>query len=382
MTAPASFSLPARIAAAGLALGIFCSVPLWTGWDRTFPLCPLLPLPHSWILDQILTAAAIVCSLSITANRRLALCAAILCGAMLTLIAFDLNRFQPWVYEYAIIIALGLLTKGTDAETNARPVALLLTAIYLFSGMQKFNWRFLAFVGPWLLGVTPTPSTGCEDSLPVLAGSLILALTEVSLALALCFARSRKIGVALALAMHVAILYILGPQHFNINAAVWPWNITQMTLLIVYAIALKGRPLLDFAYTAKRLPLQLLLVSTCLIVPSLGLLQLADPYPAFAFYTGDIPSGKLFFARSLVNKLSRSLQKMCYFDNKLHLWALDMIDWSNLELGASSYANTYCIYITGQGFAAQHPEETIVLELDTYPKPGRKKKEKFVQLTH
>jgi len=401
-------ALPMRLACLGLAMGLVCSVRLWTGIDRAFPKCPLIAIDffahgaHGYtlvtILEPLLSATVLLISLLLafrperTQNKSQGVAKIVarpfpevlLFCSLAVLIALDLNRFQPWLYEYLIIIFMYLVPSKNSQEneqknssenleeTKAGAVLCLLVAIYFFSGLQKFNWRFLAFMGPWLLGFSHSPAISCQDNTLAITASAVLALTEVGLALALCFGKTRKVGIGLSVIMHAAILYSVGPHRFNINAAIWPWNITQVALLIICCMQLGKRNLFDktLLQSAMQQPLlALVLALVCLVVPALGLLQIADPYPAFAFYTGDIPEGKLYFEKSLQSKLPSLMQRdTCFYDRTLGLWCIDLIDWSSAELGSPIYANKHCIEAAARSFAGRYPDDLVVLGSFSYPK--------------
>jgi hypothetical protein len=374
----ASVFWPARIAAFGLALGLWYSRVLWTNIGRTLPVCGLIDSPLSPALDQVLFGLVLVCSLSIVFNKLKLVSTIVLFVSIVLLILLDLNRFQPWLYEYLIILFLCSLPDNTFHLSSAdctdkklQSVSIVLVAIYFFSGLEKLNWQFFTAVGPWLLGFSQAPTTTFENNVPLIVASAMMPLGEIALALALLFKQTRILGVCMGLFMHLTIIFILGPQRLNINAAVWPWNLTQMVLLLACFLNVSDHFLLRIS-VRERLLTALTLTTVCLVIPILGLLQIVDPYPAFAFYTGDIPTGRLMFEKATLEKLPVAVQRVCTYDKAMALWWLDLVDWAYVETGASVYPSKFCLRKISRRFAHDHPGELVALNLLTFPKLTKK----------
>lgn len=327
----------------------------------------------SQIIDPLFFGAALVFSALLVFNKAISFSATGLFASLLFLIAGDLNRFQPWLYEYSIIIFFCLpflspkLSPIEQRASSLKLVAILLIAMYLFSGLEKLNWRFLTAIGPWLIGHPAEEAFSYANDPGMILISLSMVVAEITMALALAWKRPRLIGLAMALFMHATILYLLGPSRLNTNAAVWPWNFTQMALLVVCFLNIPDSGL--FRLNFKKIPLQsFTLIIVSLVVPALGLFQIADPYPAFALYTGDIPWGSLLVEKSTVDNLPTRTAAICEYDKKTGLWSLGMNDWAYQETGAALYSSNYCIRQVAERFASKHKGELVVLRIQTYPK--------------
>jgi hypothetical protein len=369
---------PELIAALGLIFGFCASPVLWTNAARTFPVCGLIQCSFSPAIDRISFALALVCSISFLFRKFKLISTVVLFASMLLLILLDLNRFQPWLYEYAIIILLCSLPENksclTQAECSRRKlqaVSILLISMYFFSGLEKLNWRFFTCIGPWLLGYSRSVLFSFDSNPGLIAASAMVAVAEIALAGALSFKRTRTVGICMGLFLHASILYILGPFGRHCNAAVWPWNLAQMLLLIVCFAKVPDQFILRFNIK-ERLWTGLILIVVSLIVPVLGLLQVADAYPAFAFYTGDVPCGKLMFEQSLLDQLPVYIRRNCLYDEAAKLWTLDLGDFAQAETDASVYESVFCLRKLGQQFAAAHPGQFVQLKLVTYPKLTRR----------
>lgn len=368
------------LAALGMFCGLFSSSALWTNFGRTLPACPLIELPGGdlvpGIIDPIFFVIALVLSALLVFKKAGIATFGALFASLFLLVLRDLNRFQPWLYEYLLIISFCLapLSPGETAEDrkahSLQAVSILLISMYFFSGLQKINWRFLTAIGPWLIGHPAENADSYSHDLPMIFTSASMILWEVAAALALCWKRTRISGLVMVLVMHSAILYMLGPSKLNTNAAVWPWNFTQMALLTICFLNCPDAPL--FKLNLKEMPIKVaILAVVSLAVPVLGLLQIADPYPAWALYTGDVPWGSLLIEKSTVEKLPAETAAICKEDESTGLWSLGMNDWAYLETGAALYSSEFCIRKVAERFARDHKGELVVLRIQTYPKLTR-----------
>ncbi len=377
---------PLRLAAAGLISGICFSLPLWIYTNRTFPPAGLISCPLSPAIDQVLTGLVLACCIGILLNKLKPLSTIILFPAVSGLILLDLLRFQPWVYEYAIIIFLcslpeNLCKSADDRSKNQlRSIPLLIIAIYFFSGLQKFNWRFFTVVGPWLLGASQCLQNSYENNSSLIFASATLPFSELLLAILLFCKRTRIFGMWFGILMHLYLLYMIGPWKLNTNPGVWPWNVVAIFLL-TSLFRNRSDDLFDRLNFKQRPLSTLTLVIVCLVVPILGLFQITDPFPSFALYAGDVPYGKIMFEKSTLAKFTPILQKdYSYYDDRTGLWYVDINDWVYEESGASAYPSKLCFRLIAKGFARSHPGELVVLKLYTYPKLTKSVQTKFERL--
>ncbi|MBI5174919.1 MAG: hypothetical protein HY986_18675 [Candidatus Melainabacteria bacterium] len=370
---PASFleSWPIRLAALGLIIGMTYSAPLWLNLGRTLPVCPLLPLGQLEPLTPFLCITTIVSAFSLVLLRSARVAVGFLLASLFALVLLDLNRLQPWVYEYCLIILLFTIAdKSPDLkEKRFQYLGMIIIAIYFFSGIEKLNWRFLTGIGPWLGGFSPSPALCMSDDQNAVAVSLLMCLGEIFMALLLVFRRTRFLGICGCMFMHLSILAMLGPQGLNINAVVWPWNIFQMLLMAGCFMQLQNSGLaflqLDFSRNRKA---SSLVAFTGLLLPILGLFQLVDPYPSFSFYSGDVPRGRLIFKTATLQKLPPQLQRICRYDRVNALCFLDFADWALIETTAPAYPSKFCLLSMAKAFASTYRPDSLVLRISTFPK--------------
>ena len=185
---------------------------------RNFPNAPILNLLIDWpefcvgVFAVLLVLALI---LSLLLNGRAKLRAALVFGffAFLFLLAIDLNCFQPWAYEYAVLLVMVFLSDagygaGESGEREERCrvfqffMASFLACVYIFSGLEKLNYRFLSEIGPWLLGLQQDLSLALPESVlpplgPYAAVSLFMACGEAACGGLLLFRRTRAVAACL-----------------------------------------------------------------------------------------------------------------------------------------------------------------------------------------
>jgi hypothetical protein len=262
---------PTRLAALGLLIGITFSASLWTNFNRTLPACPLIALPQSELINSLAFTMILICAacLLLGTSRKLHVVGLVLAVAVSILL--DLNRFQPWVYEYLIIISLSSVkpTGTIDTENRLKYVSLSVMSIYLFSGLEKLNWYFLTRMGPWLAGLSHSPAISLDQYPLAMISSAGMAVGEIALVPLLFMKKTRKIGILAAVLMHLSILSILGPRGLNINAAAWPWNIFQLLLVLgcFTQLSCSGHSLLKINWKANRQAAGILLVCGAWKIP-------------------------------------------------------------------------------------------------------------------
>jgi hypothetical protein len=148
----------------------------------------------------------------------------------------DRARWQPWPYQYALMLAAvavgGGCAGGDRAEAAVRLVRWVLVAVYFWSGVHKLGPAFprlvgFAFAGPDL------EASGPGTAAALRAAAWLVGPFEVLTAvmLALPVRRLRRAGVVMAVATHLVILAGFIPT--GRNPVVWPWNAAMAVLVPV-----------------------------------------------------------------------------------------------------------------------------------------------------
>lgn len=208
----------------GMASGMLISLPLWLS-RRDFPFTPpwtpleLLVLPPP--LDLLLLFAFFgALALAAITGHRVAFGACFVLALLLALP--DLQRWQPWFYQY--VFMLGALAFGLkDALGTLR---LIVAATYIFSGLQKVHASFFEdgmqlFLEPFGLAQELSWITLCAP------------FAEAAVGLGLLFSRTRSIAALAAVGMHAFLLLALGPLGQDFNPVVWPWNVVMASVVML-----------------------------------------------------------------------------------------------------------------------------------------------------
>ena len=297
---PAFREVPRRVAwLRGLLLAacfgtMVASFPLWTN-SRLFPVLPIAAwfpiLPAPWdIAAFIMVLAALVAACR---WYREAVTTFLIASALLVM--GDQSRLQPWFYMYWVMLLL-TLSPGPSAVTTCR---LALSAVYVWSGIQKFNHDFYAQVAPWF--VQPATSWLPEWMMSPLHAVVASApIVELLIGLGLWTRWTRLPALVAAVAVHVMALVFLGPLGHRQNWIIWPWNavmpLLAWTLFPPKAAREEGagrRPQLWAAAVAGLFAL----------LPLLSFFGRWDSYLSFCLYSGHLTMADLFVSAELREKL-------------------------------------------------------------------------------
>ena len=198
-----------RIAiAAALFAGLALSPKLWFT-ERVYPTTPVLTFLRSIPapLDYILYGAMLALLVAIAIVARPAKLIWSFTALAITVALFDQSRWQPWFYQYLImLIAVAL---GGDSALNT--CRLVIVCTYFWSGLQKTNGDFIHNVFPYMTGSMGT-------ILNPLA--FIAPLIEVAIGIGLLTRRFRTYAIYAAIAMHAFILLAIGPFGQDSNSVV------------------------------------------------------------------------------------------------------------------------------------------------------------------
>jgi hypothetical protein len=215
---------------AGMVSSMVLSLPLWIT-ERAFPLLPLWSVvqPFPAPLDAIFlwtTVALLVLSVFLPANTWGPV------GCCLLLALQDQVRWQPWFYQYLILIAVAAMVKDRNSPSFLLACRIFMICMYFWSGIHKLNPAY-----PHMYEATfTTPLTGVWPGWAVVAvrgAGPVSPWLETGIGLALCFRPTRILGVAGAVLTHLAILLMTGPLGTFKNAVVWPWNLIMPALVIL-----------------------------------------------------------------------------------------------------------------------------------------------------
>jgi len=321
----------------GFLAGVLLSTHLWLS-ARNYPLVPVVRwLPHiPSPLGYFCLACLIVLLVLVGVDYKPGKCIVALLVLLAVLGFFDQCRWQPWAYQYSLmLVALGFFYwKGghiQDEEAALNMCRLILVCIYFFSGLQKINPNFAARVFPLLSGGGGTTAS------PLQALAIFPPFVEAAIGLGLLTRRLRKLSVVAATAMHGFILLTIGPFGLNLNTVVWPWNVAMVVLLFLLFWDTDFSPR-DVIWN-NSFAFQKVLLLLVLVMPCFSFLGWWDSYLSWSLYSGNIDRANVFVSDAVAHQLPEYLQKYTtHISDNNNLIAIR--DWSLGELNVPPYPET------------------------------------------
>lgn len=331
--------VPPRLAAlratllSAVLFGMLASVKLWLT-ARSFPLLPVggwFPvLPTPW--DKFFLGALVIALWVSPWLYRPAVIFFLVGGLLLYL--GDQNRGQPWFYLYWVLL---LLTLFPDATALAA-CRVVVSAVYLWAGLQKCNTGYDSGVVPYLL----QPVTHWLPPGGVTVAQWLIRATpavEIFIGLGVWIPLLRRAAVGTTVAVHAAALLLLGPLGHNHNLVVWPWNLAMIALVIeLFPPVRLGETL---AGVRRSVPAMVITGLVCLL-PALSYLGWWDSYFSFALYSGNAATADMFLTAPMAERMPEHLKP---FVHPVHpnvvaaspalrgLFVFDAQTWAQTELG-------------------------------------------------
>lgn len=243
----------------------------------------------------------------------------------------DQNRWQPWFYLYGVLLALTLLPEASGLAG----MRLVVSAVYVWSGVQKCNGGFFAEVVPFFL--QPMEGWLWAGLVPVAKVALLVTpVVEVGIGVGLWVPRLRRAAVVMAVVVHGVALLVLGPLGHKHNLVVWPWNVAMGLLVVMLFPAVRvGENWREL----RRSYAGMVGVGLVVVLPGLSFVGLWDSYLSFSLYSGNLSKGDMFVSTALAERLPPPVQKMLnpmgagYDVERQGPWVVNYQGWSVVELG-------------------------------------------------
>ncbi|MFP6906352.1 MAG: MauE/DoxX family redox-associated membrane protein [Verrucomicrobiota bacterium] len=279
----------------GFAAGLLLSWRLWTG-AHSFPLVPLLPLPLPPVFQALLGGGLL---LSLTAlvffPRRTWIATA--WAALLGLALLDQMCWQPWAYQYALMLLPffffhrepGPARLGTVLDVQR----LIVAAVYFWSGVHKIGPGFTHLFDTYLASDLLGASAPALHPL-ILAGGRGIPWIEVGIGIGLLFRRTAPWAGGLALLTHLVILLLIGPLGKAANSVVWPWNLAMMALVGLLFFPGRSIQWRNLGQAGFRYPTALIVLLVW-IMPIGSFAKKWDRYLSFHLYSGQQQRVVVFF---------------------------------------------------------------------------------------
>jgi hypothetical protein len=313
-------------------IGLSMYSHLWVG-PRSYPAIPvftLLPAIDGLVADCLFAAIFVLSAAILIAPKPRRLIAALL-AIIGVFCLLDQTRWQPWVFQYSVLLAtLSLFSwKGDDTCGRQRTLNIARLAIastYVLSGLQKLNLNFIDVDFPWVVGpitkvfpLTTNALHGFGMSIP---------LVQVAVGVGLLTRRFRGASLIVAVSMHGFILAMFGPAGLDWNSIVWPWTAAMAVfdiLLFSGNVDYSWREIIWSRGHAHHAAVFVLLV----VLPTFSFFNLWDSYLSSALYSGNLTEAQIYTTdagkRALPETIGRYLVHTSPDTNVLNIqrWAIE-----------------------------------------------------------
>lgn len=323
----------------GLLSGIFLSLPLWIGPRNV----PFIPFFSNLAFDQPIHSTIFFCGIialvlsPINQLKKWLLSIFLVC--LLVLISFDITRLQPWVLQYAGMIAVlawNSICVSQDKNHTVHALRIIIASGYIFGGLHKMNIEFFSEIFPWFISpFTNTFPSSITVLFPLLG--ILIPIIEIWIGIGLFINRSRNFSILLSVLMMVFVLLMLGPFGHNWNSVIWPWNIAMPALVLVLFYQEKTIKISEFIDAKKSVPIigaSILFV----ILPSFSLIHFWNPYLSSSLYASYLFETQITIQDVDTNTLPTSLMNISeHSENKISFLP---IYWFMNELNVLPFPTT------------------------------------------
>ena len=316
------------------ALGL--SWKLWVS-SRLFPLCPIadflpaLPFPIDviWfgLLFVLLLAIAII-----PKARKFVFTFLVLAG-LLSL--WDQMRWQPWFYQYFLMLAALAFYGLKDSKPENHQSALnacraIIAFTYIWSGLQKLNANFVKETWPAMAGPFLRFLPEFAKKVPP-AALLAIPILEVLIGAGLITRKYRNAAAALAIATHTFILVILISSREN--TVVWPWNVAMIFFVLI--LFWQDEETIPRSILIPQKALHAVILLLIGLLPAFSLADLWDSYLSAALYSGNTDQAIILVSHAEMEHLPQSLHP--YAREGSYWFFLDPNMWAYGELNVPVY---------------------------------------------
>ncbi len=349
-----------------LLVCIGISSSLWFPVNNFFPRVPvfsfLQPVPNTVIaIFSAFTTLILVASIIFAQKKRLIF--SFIPFFILTCL-LDQMMWQPWSYYFAFILFTLALFYDNDEKLPIGVIQFLLSCIYIFSGLQKFNAGFALQTYPWL--IEPITSYFSDRVTQWANQTFLLApVIETLAGIGLLFSRTQSFSKWTLIGMHLFILSMLGPLGHSYNMVVWPWNLSFILLLGIVFSRDSGFSIASFLKLEIG---SLKYVSIVLfgILPILSFFNLWPMHFSSALYSGNKIKTEVFLPTNLTETFPEYLQvNFSEFEN-----AITLNSWTQAELNVAVVPEKKVHQKIFVELCNSYPEFSQEILMTTYGRPN------------
>jgi hypothetical protein len=277
-------------------IGLSMSPALWIG-PRSYPLAPVssaLPVIDGVVARGLLIALFAFAALALVAPKPRWLIAAFL-AVMAVFCLADQTRWQPWVFQYSSLLTVVAIYSGNDADADRQRTLdlarLIVASTYIFSGLQKINFNFIAHDFPWIV----QPITRLFPSaLDFIDGfGMAVPFLQLAFGIGLLTQRFRRAALIAAVAMHLFILAMFGPFGLDWNNIVWPWTAAMAIFDILLFSGATEFSWREVVWRGRE-PVHVAAVVVFAMLPFLSFFNLWDSYLSSALYSGNLTEAQIY----------------------------------------------------------------------------------------
>lgn len=324
--------------ALGLLLSMVTSHNLWAG-QRWFPVCPMVKdLYLAPPYDYILLAVEVILLLLLVVSSKTRLLIFFILLLNIWYVMLDQNRLQPWFFIYnCFLLALLFYNWRIDNVNTYNSffivLQLCLSAVYVYSGLQKINPGFINETYPWF--IKPLASVFSERQMLALNKTgYIIPVYEIFLGLSLLLKPLRFIAIPLVIILHTTIIILMGPFGNNYNSVIWPWNLAMMVLALLLFSGKTNERYFSVS-NLFNLPVFYLLMLLFWILPAFNLFNKWETYLSFSLYSGNNHNGKIELSEKACERLPLYVKHFVVEENGQAILYPKL--WGLQELNAPMY---------------------------------------------
>ena len=339
----------------GFLSSLLLTTDAWSE-NRTYPLTPVISnfsLGHTtqnslfWIFIFTLTI-----SLISKKYRRTLVSLSLI--SLVILVLMDVTRLQPWVFHYGAILfsfSWFLNYKGVTNLNLLDTARIVVGGIYFWSGVQKINPYFIAYVFPWFTQKIWEPFGETGATLFVVLGMLV-PFIEASFAVGFFSKKYRSLSIVGATSMIILVLTAIGPLGHNWNSSVWPWNIGIFSMVIVLFFGAHFS-FKEFIKRQRKNFLGIMAFLVFWIMPAGNLIGLTDHYLSWSLYTGKVPEATMYGNMGLLKSLSNEAEDGSLLFSSWTMSDFNMVPYPEVRVFENVFKQT----------CQQFPEQKLKLEI-------------------